>query len=82
MLTKYIRAAMARATYEILEDDRTYYGEIPGVQGVWANEPTLDACRQELESVLEDWLLFGLHKALPIPVLDGIDLNQDREQVA
>jgi predicted RNase H-like HicB family nuclease len=82
MLTKYIRAAMARATYEILEDDRTYYGEIPGVQGVWANEPTLDACRQELESVLEDWLLFGLHKALPIPVLDGIDLNQHREQVA
>jgi len=71
MLTKYIRAAMARATYEILEDDRTYYGEIPGVQGVWANEPTLDACRQELESVLEDWLLFGLHKALPIPVLTG-----------
>ena len=73
---------MARATYEILEDDRTYYGEIPGVQGVWANEPTLDACRQELESVLEDWLLFGLHKALPIPVLDGIDLNPHREQVA
>jgi hypothetical protein len=27
MLMKYIRAAMARATYEILEDDRTYYGE-------------------------------------------------------
>jgi hypothetical protein len=42
----------------------------------------LEACRQELESVLEDWLLFGLHKTLPIPVLDGIDLNQHREQVA
>jgi predicted RNase H-like HicB family nuclease len=82
MLTKYIRAAMARATYEILQEDRTYYGEIPGVQGVWANEPTLDACRQELESVLEDWLLFGLHKGLPIPVLDGINLNQPQEQMA
>lgn len=29
MLTEYIRAAMRRARYEILEDDGTFYGEIP-----------------------------------------------------
>ncbi len=73
---------MARATYEILEDDKTYYGEIPGVQGVWANEASLELCREELESALEDWLLYGLHNGLPIPVLDGINLNQQQEQMA
>ena len=62
MLTDYIRAAMEKARYEILEDDGTYYGEIPGFQGVWANEKTLIACQQELQSVLEDWVLLGLQR--------------------
>ena len=50
MLTKYIDAAMRRATYEILPDDRSFYGEIPGLQGVYANEDTLEKCRDELQS--------------------------------
>jgi len=44
MLTKYIGAAMRRATYEILPDG-TFYGEIPDFQGVYANADTLEACR-------------------------------------
>ena len=75
MLTKYIRAAMARARYEILADDGSYYGHIPGFEGVWTNAGALEECRQELAEVLEDWLLIGLSRHLPIPVLDGIDLT-------
>ena len=45
MLTKYIAAAMHHATYELLPDDGTFYGEIPGFQGVYANVDTLEACR-------------------------------------
>ena len=45
MLTNYIRSAMRRATYEILPDG-TFYGEIPGFQGVWANSATLEGCRR------------------------------------
>lgn len=46
MLISYINEAMRLAKYEILED-HTYYGEIPGFQGVWANADSLDACREE-----------------------------------
>ncbi len=74
MLTKYLQAAMHRAQYEILEDDRTFYGQVPGFQGVWANAPTLEACREELEQALEDWLLFSISRHLPLPVIDGLDL--------
>lgn len=56
LLTDYIRAAMRKAKYEILEDDGTFYGEIPGFQGVYANAPTLEACREELKEVLEGWI--------------------------
>jgi hypothetical protein len=36
MLTQYIQAAMSSARYELLED-KTFYCEIPGLQGVDAN---------------------------------------------
>jgi predicted RNase H-like HicB family nuclease len=55
MLTAYITRAMARARYKIL-DDGTYFGEIPGLNGVWSGAQTLDACREELREVLEGWL--------------------------
>ena len=58
MLTSYIRAAMHRAKYEILADDGSFYGHIPECKGVWANAATLEACRDELEEVLEEWILF------------------------
>lgn len=84
MLTDYIQAALRRAAYEILPDNEQppYYGHIPDLQGVWANEATLEACREELRSALEDWLLFSLRRGLPIPVIDGIDLNEVPDQIA
>lgn len=81
MLTSYIRAAMRRARYEILPDDGTYYGEILGFQGVWANASTLEACREELEQALEDWILIRISDHLPLPVVDGIELAVRKEAV-
>ncbi len=48
MLTAYINAAMRSAHYELLEGGEGYIGKIPGIQGVWANANTLEACRDEL----------------------------------
>lgn len=78
MLTDYIQAAMDRATYEIL-DDGSFYAEVPGLQGLYANASTLEACRQELKESLEEWIVLGLQMGHTLPVLDGISLsfNQD-----
>jgi predicted RNase H-like HicB family nuclease len=78
MLTDYIKAAMRHATYEIL-DDGTYYGEIPGVEGVFSNAQTLEETRDLLQSVLEGWLLLSFDRHLPIPIVDGIDLSVKRD---
>jgi predicted RNase H-like HicB family nuclease len=75
MLTNYIRAAMQRARYEILSDDGTFYGEIPGFDGVYANADTLEVCREELAEVLEEWILFRVSRNLALPVVDGIELS-------
>ena len=82
MLTKYLAAAMRHARYEILEGDGTYYGEIPECQGVYANAATLEDCRSELAQVLEDWLLLRIHKNLPLPTIDGLELTIKDEAAA
>ena len=49
MLMNYIESAMRHAKYEILNDDKTFYGEIPECKGVYANAKNLEDCRQELQ---------------------------------
>jgi predicted RNase H-like HicB family nuclease len=66
---------MHLAKYEILEDDGTFYGEIPGFNGVYANADTLEKCREELEEVLEEWIFFRVSRNLPLPVVEGIELT-------
>lgn len=75
MLTKYIQSAMHLAHYEMIEDEEPFYGEIPGIGGVWATGKTLEACRENLMSALEDWLLFSIAKGLPIPSLSGVEIQ-------
>ncbi len=74
MLTRYIKAAMKRAMVERLEDDGSFYGEIPSFEGVWATGDSPEACRAELREVLEGWILLRLSKGRPLPCIDGIDL--------
>jgi len=78
MLTRFIQAAMNRAKYEILSDG-SYYGEIPGFEGVLANADTLEQCREELQEVLEGWIILGLRLGHVLPEVDGIQLKVSGE---
>ena len=81
MLTRYIQTAMHQAIYELL-DDGTFYGEIPTCPGVLSNATTLEACREDLQNVLEDWLILGLRLGHTLPILNDIDLNPTAVEVA
>jgi predicted RNase H-like HicB family nuclease len=74
MLIDYLAAAAKHASYELLPEDGTFYGEIPPCPGVHATGKTLEACRTDLLSALEDWVLFRIHRHLPLPVIDGVEL--------
>jgi predicted RNase H-like HicB family nuclease len=75
MLATYIDQAMELAVYEIIEDEGTYWGEVPGLQGVWARHTTLEGCRRELREALSDWIALRLRLGLVIPIIAGIDLR-------
>ena len=76
MLAAYLYAAMESAVYEKIEDDGTYWGELPGCQGVWAKHTTLTGCQRELREALSDWIGLRLKLGLELPEIAGINLNQ------
>jgi len=81
MLTRYIEAAMSKATYELL-DDGSFYGEIPPCPGVYANADTLEECRSELQSGLEGWIILGLRLGHDIPPIGKISIDYSEPEAA
>ena len=74
MLTEYIRAAMREARYELMEDGR-FFAVIPHCEGLWADGDTLEAAREQLQDVLEDWILIKARHRDTFPVIAGVDIN-------
>ena len=77
MLTEFIIKKLSSAHYKILKDG-TYFGEIPGLRGIWANAKNLEDCRKELAEVLEAWLLLKIRSKAKIP---GFQFKVDRREL-
>ncbi len=77
MLSSYLEKKMDGARYRLLRD-KSYFGEIPGLRGVWANSRTLEGCRKELQEVLEDWLLLKVQARERVP---GFAVKTDRRRL-
>ena len=76
ILTDYTNRALSGAVYDKLEDGG-FSGRILCCPGVVAFADTLSGCEEELRSTLEDWILVGLKLGHVLPVIEGIDLNQE-----
>lgn len=74
MLFEYIQGALEKAEYKKLENG-TWFAEIPGFEGVWANRETVEECRRELVEVLEEWLILKFRDRDPLPIINDIDIN-------
>lgn len=70
MLGEYIQGAIEDAEYKQLEDG-SWFAEIPGFDGVWANGKSIQECRKELIEVLEEWIILKIKDKEKIPVVKG-----------
>ena len=77
MLSEYISRKLKAAIYKLLGNG-TFFGQIPGLRGVWANAKNLEACRQELQEVLEGWLLLKVRNREKVP---GFEIKVDRREL-
>ena len=71
ILSDYLNRALSQAEYDKLEDG-TFFGRIPLCKGVVAFAATLRECKDELRSVLEDWVLLGLKLGHDLPIPNGV----------
>ena len=59
MLTEYVQKAMEIAHYEIIEEEGTYWGEIPNFQGVWSRAKNLEKWKlnhdNSQQARIRDW---------------------------
>ncbi|MBI4050648.1 MAG: type II toxin-antitoxin system HicB family antitoxin [Candidatus Doudnabacteria bacterium] len=77
MLTEFVIKKLKIAKYKLLKD-KTYFGEIPGLQGVWANARNLEDCRKQLREVLEEWVLLRIRDRQSVP---GLYIHANRRQI-
>ncbi|MBI5434016.1 MAG: type II toxin-antitoxin system HicB family antitoxin [Planctomycetes bacterium] len=77
MIVAYIRQAVGRARYSELEDG-TFSATVPGLRGVLAVGRTQAACKRELASVVEEWVLVRVARGLRVPKLGGIEVRVKR----
>ena len=71
MFIDYIQAALRRAKYEMLQDNEGFVATIPGFHGLLAHANALEDCRDELQDVLQSWMLVRMDHGLRLPVIDG-----------
>ena len=77
MLHEYIYSQLNKASYELIDEGKRYYGEIEGLRGVWATGKTLEECRHNLLDVLEGWIVLRLKKNISIP---GFSASRSKKQ--
>lgn len=81
MLTEYIFQKLAKAKYKIIDNDE-YFGEIPGLRGVWACEKNLEKCREVLQEVLEEWVILKLKDGDKIPGFPDVNYHENKREPA
>jgi predicted RNase H-like HicB family nuclease len=81
MIFEYCQKAIEKAEYKRL-DDGTWFSEIPGFKGVWANAGAVEDCRKELITVLEEWIILKLRDGEIVPEVDGLSVEITRVAVA
>ena len=66
MIRRRVDEALRRARPDKL-DDGTFCAEVPPLRGVLATGRTLEACREQLGEVVEEWGLVSVAQGLSEP---------------
>ena len=68
VITNYISEALHRTRYSVV-DGGTFCATVAGLSGVVATGASLEACRDQLAEVVEEWVLVRVSRGLSVPRL-------------
>jgi predicted RNase H-like HicB family nuclease len=70
-LNEYVEAALSTARFELIEEGKRFYAEVPNFKGVWAEGRTKDSAIKMLRQVLKGWVELELERGREIPAVKG-----------
>jgi predicted RNase H-like HicB family nuclease len=73
---KYILAVLSQAKYEYDKDLKVYVASVSQLSGVVAQAKTIEAAREELAEIIEDWILVALQFGDTIPTIGGMKVRR------
>jgi len=74
VITRFLDRALRRAQYRQV-DGGIFCATVRGLRGVIATGPSLQACRDQLTEVVEEWVLVRVTRGLRVPTLDGVTVE-------
>ena len=74
MIIRFLDRALRRAQYRQV-DEGTFCATVTGLRGVIATGSSLEACRDHLAEVIEEWVLVRVARGLRVPTLDGVTVE-------
>jgi predicted RNase H-like HicB family nuclease len=77
MISRYIDEALHRAAYSAV-DGGMFCATVAGLPGVIATGRTLEACRDQLAEVVEEWVLVRVSLGLAVPRLGTVRVHVKR----
>ena len=66
---------MSKAIVENIDDPLPYFASLPSFKGVWAQGKTKKEALEQLQEVLEEWLLLKVRKQQFVPTVRRYNLN-------
>ncbi len=74
-ISRYVQAALERAEYE-RDENGIIVARVPGASGFFSQGETFEEARDNLRDAVEGNLTLALQLGLPIPVLEGVPIEE------
>jgi predicted RNase H-like HicB family nuclease len=75
LLQKYIQASLRKAKYNFDEETQSYVAVVEELPLCWGQGNTHEEAREELENVIEGWVLLSIQRGESIPPMQSVNLN-------
>ncbi len=74
-ISRYVQAALERAEYKP-DEGGVIIGSVPGAAGFFSQGDSFEEARENLKDAIEGNLALALQLGLPIPVFEGVPIEE------
>jgi predicted RNase H-like HicB family nuclease len=75
LLQRYIQTALRKAKYNYDEETKSFIAVVEELPLCWGQGETHEEAREELENVIEGWILLSIQKGEKLPAINEVVID-------